>query len=193
MPQPGGPRGPSALVAAFDLMATKVVHSLHQLFGFQYTRNAEHYVYSASITTGTADALGTVYNSSIRVTQEADFIATRLNGSVRISTTGILIGISGVVGVAGDLPDMPVALLITDGSSDRQLSNEPVDVFATYGTWGGLPGIWARPRLFARNTTISLQLTSLKVVPASTIWVYRIVLIGWKIYDAQALDLTSRS
>ena len=185
-----GPR-PSALVSAFDHLAGKIVRALQQLFGFQYSRNAEHYIYGTTVTTGAADAIGTTYNTAIRITQEADFIATRLNGNARIASTGVLVGMSNAnAGAAGDQPDMPVTLQIVDGSTDRQLHSEQVDVALAYGTWGGLPGIWARPRLFARNTTISLAFTSLKL-PTSA-WNYRIILIGWKIYDAQALDLTSR-
>lgn len=181
----------SALVQAMDLLARRIVGKLHDLFGFQYSRNAEHYVYHTTVVTGSTDPVGTVYNTAIRVTQEADFIATRLNATARVTTTGVVVGISGTGAVAGDLPDVPLTILITDGSTDRQLSSEAVDLFAVYGTWGGLPGIWARPRLFARNTTISLQLTSLKAVPSGT-HTYRIGIIGWKIYDAAALDLTSR-
>lgn len=183
----------NVILQGLDMVAGKIVRSLNQLFGFQYSRNAEHYVYQAQVTTGTADARGTTYNTAIRVTQEADFIATRLNATARVQGSGALIGISAAAAAAGDLPDVPYTLLITDGSTDRQLSNNPVDLFGTYGTWGGLPGVWARPRLFARNSTISLQLTSLKAVPAVTIWDVRIQLIGWKVYDASALDLTSRT
>lgn len=184
-------RPPSALVAAFDHLAGKIVRAMQQLFGFQYSRNAEHYVYSATVTTGATDAIGTEYNTAIRITQEADFVATRLNGNARIASTGVLVGMSSAnAGVGGDLPDMPITLQIVDGSTDRQLHNEAADVALVYGTIGGLPGIWARPRLFARNSTITLRLTSLKL-PTSA-WDYRISVIGWKIYDAQALDLTSR-
>lgn len=188
---PGGGR-PSALVAAFDRLAGRIVQALQSLFGFQYSRNAEHYIYGVTVATnGATDAIGTIYNTAIRITQEADFVATRLNGNARINGTGILIGGSSANGgAAGDMPDMPVTLQIIDGSTDRQLHSQAIDVALAYGTFGGLPGVWARPRLFARNTVISLALTSLKLPTAA--WDYRIVFIGWKIYDAQALDLTSR-
>ncbi len=182
----------NGLIAAFDRLASKVVGSLHQLFGFQYSRNAEHYVYSVQVLTGADDAIGTQYQTAIRITQEADFVATRLNANARIAPTGQLIGMSSANGAAaGDFPDAPFVLQIVDGSTDRQLHNQAVDASLAYGTYGGLPGIWARPRLFARNTTISLQLNSLKL-PNSQVWVYQIAFLGWKIYDAQALDLTSR-
>ena len=187
---------PGELLRGLNGLGQMIVAKLHDLFGFQYSRNAEHYIFNFTQTTGTADAAGTTYQNSIRVTQEADFVATRLNASARIATStlqGAIIGISAATPVAGDLPDVPLTVQIVDGSTDRQLHSQPVDLFAMYGTWGGLPGVWARPRLFARNTTISFTLTSLKAVPASTQWSYRIGIIGWKIYDAKALDLTSRT
>lgn len=180
------------LLVAFDRLARQIVGALHQLFGFQYSRNAEHYIYTASAQAVTGDAVGTIYNTSVRITQEADFVCTRLNGNTRINSTGVLIGMSSPnAGAAGDMPDAPYTLLITDGSTDRQLSSQAVDVALAYGTFGGLPGVWARPRLFARNTVISLQLANLKDPNAT--WDHRLVFIGWKIYDAKALDLTSRS
>lgn len=180
------------IIQAFDRLASRIVDAMHRLFGFQYSRNAEHYVYHTSITTGATDAIGTAYTGAIRVTQEADFICTRLNANARISSTGVLLGMSSAnAGAAGDNPDAPFLLLITDGSTDRQLSSEAVDTALAYGTQGGLPGVWARPRLFARNTTITLRLTSLKL-PTSA-WVYRIAMIGWKVYDAKSLDNTSRA
>lgn len=179
------------IISGMDRLASRVVDAMHRLFGFQYSRNSEHYVYHTSITTGATDVVGTAYTGAIRVTQEADFICTRLNANARILTTGILIGTSSANGgAAGDTPDAPFTLLITDGSTDRQLSSEAVDVGLVYGAQGGLPGVWARPRLFARNTTVTLRLTSLKVPLAA--WVYRIALIGWKVYDVQSLDNTSR-
>lgn len=191
VPAPRG--GGGLLLKAFDRLAARILTGLHQLFGFQYSRNAEHYVFSATQLTGTADAAGTVYNTAVRVTQEADFVCTRLNCGSRIQSgtgAGNLIGMSTNAGAAGDFPDAPFSLLITDGSTDRQLSNEAVDATLAYGTYGGLPGVWARPRVFARNSTISLRLTSFKAVPASTTWAHRLHFIGWKIYDVAALDNT---
>lgn len=189
----GDKNGGGLLLRGLDMLATRILAGLHQLLGFQYSRNAEHYVFSATQLTGTADAAGTTYNTAIRVTQEADFVCTRLNCGTRISSStgqGNVIGTSAAAAAAGDYPDAPFTLLITDGSSDRQLSNEAVDAMLAYGTYGGLPGVWARPRIFARNSTIQLRLTSLKPVPSSTIWAHRLHFIGWKVYDVSALDNT---
>lgn len=189
----GNSGGGGLLLRGLDQLAKNILAGLHQLFGFQYSRNAEHYVFSVTQGTGTQDAAGTTYNTAIRVTQEADFVATRLNAGARISSStgqGNVIGLSAAAAAAGDFPDAPFTLLITDGSTDRQLSNEGVDAMLAYGTYGGLPGVWARPRVFARNSTIQLRLVSLKPVPASTTWAYRVHIIGWKIYDVSALDNT---
>lgn len=181
----------SALVQAFDWMAKNIVAALHELFGFQFSTNAEHFVYRFRVTTGATDAIGTQYNGQLQVTNDADFVCTRLNGLARLVSTGVVIGTSSAAGsAAGDFPDLPVDLQIVDGGKDRQLHNQAVDFLAAYGTYGGLPGIWGRPRLFARNTTINLTLTSLKL-PTSALR-YELAFIGWKIYDMSALDLTSR-
>lgn len=200
---PPGQNGPQfalarAIVRGFDNVAKKITDVLQGLFGFQYSKNVEHYILQLTQVSGTNDAAGTVYNNGFSVTQEADFVCTRLNVSARVSTSGspatvgALIGTSTSAPTAGDMPDAPITLLITDGGSDRQISNEAVDAFAAYGQQGGLPGVWARPRLFGRNSRIGLRMTSLKLVPASTQWTYRILMIGWKIYDAASLDLTTR-
>lgn len=200
IPSPGGnPPGGAlarAILKGFDKVAKSVIDALQGLFGFQYARNIEHYVFQATITTGTADAIGTTYTSAFRITQDADFVCTRLNGSTRVASgTGLggLVGTGGVVPAVGDFPDVPLTVLITEGGSDRQVSNEAVDFYMVYGSQGGLPGVFARPRLFARNSTVSLRLTSLKTVPASTTWAYRLAMIGWKIYDVSALNLTARA
>lgn len=191
-PAPGSSGG-GLLLKGLDRLASRILVGLNQLFGFQYSRNAEHYVFSATQITGSADAAGTSYNTAVRVTQEADFVATRLNCGTRINSgtgTGNVIGLSTNAAAAGDFPDAPFSLLITDGSTDRQLSNEAVDAMLAYGTYGGLPGVWARPRVFARNSTISLRLVSFKAVAASTTWAHRLHFIGWKVYDVAALDNT---
>lgn len=188
-----------AIARGFDTTASKIIDALQGLFGFQYARNIEHYVYQVTQVSGTADAAGTNYNTAIRISQDADFVCTRLNGSCRISTSGTAaavganIGSSNSANVAGDFPDVPLLVLITEGGSDRQVSNEAVDFASTYGVIGGLPGVFARPRLFARSSTVGLRLTSLKLVPASTQWTYRLQMIGWKIYDVSALNLTARA
>lgn len=186
---------PGFFVDLIDRLAGQIVQAIHQIFGFQYSRNSEHYIYQRTIATVASDALGTVYNDSIRITQEADFVCSRLNCNVRNSVGGILISQAGatMAGVAatGDRADFPYTLLITDGSTDRQLSNEPVDGLLCFGIMGGLPGLWARPRLFARNTVLSLRLTSLRA-NGNFISHIRVAFIGFKIYDARSLDLTAR-
>lgn len=180
----------SEIIQGLDRVAAKIVGSLHNLFGFQYSRNAEHYIYHASVAVGSSVAVGGTLTGAFRITQEADFIATRLNGILRINSSGIVVGTSSATtGAAGDPPDFPYALQITDGGTDRQLHSEPVDFLAAYGQNGGLPGVWARPRLFARNSIVTFQLQALKALGAAA--TARLSLIGWKVYDARSLNLTS--
>ena len=179
------------IVGLIDRLAQQIIGALHKLFGFQYSKNEEFYHYSETIRTAATPAIGTILTGTIRITQEADFVATKIMCNARAEATGIIIGMSNAnTGAAGDLPDAPFLLLISDGSSDRQLSNEAVDAALAFGTYGGLPSVLSRPRLFARNANVALQFTTLKLPAAA--WDLRVVFAGWKIYDAKALDLTAR-
>lgn len=179
------------IIPAMDRLASRVVGALHRLFGFQYSKNNEFYIYEASVTTKSSNAaVGDTFTTSIRMTQEADFVCTRIQANARVASTGILIGTSHATGgAAGDMPDAPFTLKITDGSTDRQLMNTNVDAALFCGTLGGLPGVMPKPRLFARNSTLSFEFGALKALTSIKL---RVQLIGWKIYDVEALDLTSR-
>src|SRR5262245_6720418 len=182
--------GQPVIFQAIDRLAMQIVSALNSLFGIQYSKDADFYIYEADQVTGATDALGTTYNQVIQVGQEGDFVATRLQANARINSNGIVIDLMGVQGTTGaGLPDAPFLLQITDTSTARQLSNIPVDASIAFSGYGGLPGVWPRPKLFNRNSNIQLRFTSLKV-PTSA-WTYRICLVGWRIYDANALNLTS--
>lgn len=188
------------IISGLDRVASRVVQSLHNLFGVQFSGNSEHYVYEATIN-GTAAQMntagGALFNAGIRVTQEADFVCLGAQASLRVSATGRVCTITqsdptSVVtdAAASAMPDTPFTVLITDGSTDRQLSNEAVDWFAFYGSSGSWQNKWGKPRLFQRNSLISLRIQMLKVFNAAAD--IRIGFYGFKIYNASALDLTSR-
>jgi len=186
-------------VQAVDRLAFKVIEALHRLFGFQYSRNQEFYVYQKTFTPDAGAAAGTSLTGSIRITQEADFVATRMNILCRVKTkgtngndVGTVIGASSLGPAAGDWPDPNCLVSLTDGSNDRSLMNEPADALGLAG-FGGLPGVWPKARLFARNTNLSISLTTIKAPAVNDEQQeFRIQFIGFKIYDQDALDLTSR-
>lgn len=192
-------------IEAIDHLAGAIVGALNRLFGWDYTKNTEHYVYELELDLGdgaTAIAVGDRVQGSLRFTQDSDFIATRVNlvarrfaaaTAVEIGTVETMTTQFGEDPAAGDLPDPGVDILLTDAGKDRQLSNQAVDAFGAYGSHGGLPGILARPRLFKRNTNLSVELTARKAGEAAADRIrFRLQLIGWKVYDLKSLDLTQR-
>jgi hypothetical protein len=178
-----------------DRLSGRVVNALHQIFGFSYNRNSEHYIYTANVATVASDAAGTIYNTGFTITAEADFVMLRMLGSARIRTTGCMVSQTHSgnamtsIAATGDRPDFPYTVLVTDGASDRQLSRTPVDGYLFFGMGGGLPALAGKPRLIPRNSNISIQLVSLRAAPAAIIDI-RMAFVGFKIYDRNLLDLT---
>ena len=148
--------------------------------------------------------VGTRLTGSLRITQEADFICSKVNCESRwlaSTTDASAVGslylneqTGGAAAPDGGLQDVPFDIEITDGSTDRALQNAPVSARAVYGMHGGLPGIWAKPRMFARNSNIGVTLTMVRLAIAANADSLRnrIYFLGYKIYDAASLDLTSR-
>lgn len=197
---------PNPLIQAVDRLATKVVGELHNLFGFSYSRATEHFVYQLTIPSSTttppaAVAAGSVLRGSLRITDEADFVATRIAVTARLNVDGAGVNQVGALAAADDidtsvspgdcLVDPSCLIRMTASSSDRNLSNEPIDIYAAYGTAGD-GGVLTRPRLFGRSTTLAVELTSLQAIAAGQRVDWRVVLSGWKIYAADALNLTRR-
>lgn len=188
------------VIQAFDRLAFQIIEALHRLFGFQYSKNNEFYIYQDDVDTTTQATAGALYTSSVRMTQESDFVCTRVNCFARRfhedtptnAGHGGIIGMSAQTPAAGDAPDAPFLIQLTDGSTDRILMNTPVDAALAFGTWGSLPGIWPKPRLFARNSNIGIQYTLQKSIPEYFYWTLYCQFIGWKIFDLDAQNLTSR-
>lgn len=194
------------IVQVLDRAAQAIVGGLHRISGFNFAKDKEalrFYVYEATITTGTADPVGTTYNTSIRTDSASDFVALRIlcnarnDGSVTGSNSrGVMVGMSSAPvagGAAGEIPDAPFTIQLQDGGSDTFYSNEAVDaalVFPTYMGNGG--GFFGKARFLARNTNLSLRLTLLKTVPASVAWQLRVAIIGYKIMQGEGMDLTRR-
>lgn len=182
-----------------DRLAFNIIKSLHGLFGLQYKKGVEHFIYSNRTLTIVDFVRGGVNNGVIRITQEADFVCTRVCLGSRLNATaggpvvGAFLGTSNNIPVAGDWPDPSFRLQIIDGGTDRQLHDQAVDAFLAYGNMGGLPGIWSKPRLFDRNSVIRLVYELLKTAANIADQLeLETLFIGWKIYDAKSQDLTAR-
>jgi hypothetical protein len=192
----GAPRGGlgNALIQANDRLASKIIGALHRLFGFEFSPNSEFYVFEGTVLGGIIDPIGTNYAKNVAISQEADFVCTRVTGICRQHQVGRVVGMQSADGSAsaGDFPDFPALVTLRVTGSDRNLMNEAIDFLGAFGSWGGLPGIWPKPRLIPRNSNIAIALQSLKLPAAATSFDYRVCFVGWKIYDAKSLDLTNR-
>lgn len=170
----------NGIIAALAALANRILKTVHLLLDIGYTEGVEHFVYELRITTGAADAIGTTYQGAIRISQEAAFCVEAIQCNTRRISDGIAIAISNANnGAAGDFPDFPYRMQITDGGADRILHNEQIDGALIYGTYGGLrPPI--KRRLFRPNSNIAIDLTSLKL--PNTAWAITVAFVGFKLY-----------
>jgi len=151
-----------------------------QVFGVRLDRNEE----TAWLTFDTVPvALGIGANSQravMSVGQEADFVATGLLVQVTDGATPPVMIPNGL------------RLLITDGSTGRQLMRNPIpanflSVAQAAGSAGARPWFLPKPRIFSRNSNVIFELTNVQgaAIEVDCAW------FGYRIYDARALDLTS--
>lgn len=133
--------------------------------GYQF--HVEPFWYAVDPTVGGTVPLGAAATttSPIQITQEADFIAEKITGFV--------------APVGGTF-----TLLITDNATSRQLSNQAIVSTAIIGT-AERPAIM-KPRLFRRNSAVQFTFTN---ISGAAITRLQVVLVGYKIYDRNALNL----
>lgn len=136
----------------------------------------EHFIYSteeAGVTLATA--AGSTALLTIQISQEADFIATKV---VEASVKGAATNTWSAEWLTAD--------------TQRQLQNTPVPHDSFFGT-AQLPSILSMPRILWRNTTVQFRLTREVAgsVGSDKIWVS---LFGYKVfYDLSNLNLTTRT
>jgi len=174
----------SEFISGMDRLGHKIVGGLARIFGALSGKGEEPYQYgivsgdgNGFVTIG--GAVGDVETATIQISQEADFIASRL---VYIGVTA-----AGVIMPPQTATGPSVTCLITDGATDRQLSNVQLHLDTMGGT-GSRSVPWVKNRLFRRNSTINFAFTNRQAV-ATTLW---LTLWGYKIYDQNALDLVRR-
>ncbi|MGI0149801.1 MAG: hypothetical protein ACREDF_09765, partial [Thermoplasmata archaeon] len=109
-----------------------------------------------------------------QVTQEADFVGTRVLAVAVNPVSGVLI-----------TPSYTAKL--TDGGSDRQMMIQEIHVDSLAGT-GQRSVPFTKNRLFRRNSSITLNVTNLQAV-ATRIFM---LISGYKIFDEAALNLVRR-
>ena len=177
MPPPGGDA--MNAVQIVDRLGFKLVGAIARIFGAEAARDEESFYYGLS-PTGFVDLLGAIgatAEGQINITQEADFVATRVTATT----------IDPVTGVPLPADSESWSVKIQDGSTDRQLTNVPQHVQSVFGS-AKRSTPWTKNRLFRRNSSIFFSFVNLQAV-ASRIW---LSVWGYKVFDQASLDLTAR-
>lgn len=169
-----------------DRLGYKLVGALGRIFGSLAAKDEEVYTYGIRSAAGgdgfvnLAAAIGNRQVATIEITQEADFVASRILHVALNPATGAILPYQ----VAGG-PSYIVQM--TDGGSDRTLQNFQLHVDTIAGTaQRSVP--FPKNRLFRRNSTISFVYTNQQAV-ATQVWM---AILGYKIYDEASLDLVRR-
>lgn len=137
-------------------------------------RRRDLYVYEAQALALAASASTT---DTIQIEADSSFILQKLAFFPTPQAFGaIAASVLGLVESQRLIP--PVSVIITDTGSGRQLMPSAIPIPSLFGS-GALPFILPNPRLFMRNSTISVQFTNLDSTNA---WSVRLAFIGYKVY-----------
>ena len=191
----------AALLAKLDEMLNVVLQALNLHLGYMVDKSQEFYQYAIDLDAPAGHAAGAQLNGAIRITQESQFICTQIAGQMRVlvadGTPNSAVGQIATTPVpANNLYGVPAIgpgswrYLITDGSSDRQKSNQFVEAYAGIG-FGCTPLTLKRPMVFRNNSAIRVQIeTTFAALDSTQQWRYTMVFTGFKVYDEEALNLT---
>lgn len=185
----GTPAENAQLIAAiqegFDRFAKTTYAGLARIFGSLAGRNEEPFVYCLRGGTQGGDGylnmaatIGTVATGTIHIGQDADFIASSVHAFAVTTSTGVPMPPQLTTGPS-------YSVMMKNLSTDRSFMNVPchnenVAGNAARDTW------FTKNWLLRRNSDVQVTLTNLQAV-ATQVWV---AIWGYKIFDAQALDLT---
>lgn len=137
-------------------------------------RRRDLYVYEAQ---ALGLALSATVTDVIQIEADSSFILQKLAYHAPApAATALAAGALGLVESQRIIPN--VAIVITDTGSGRQLMPGPIPIPSLFG-YGMLPFILPNPRLFMRNSTISIQFTNLDATNAYSV---RLAFIGYKVY-----------
>lgn len=137
-------------------------------------RRRDLYIYEAQALTLAASATTT---DSIQIEADSSFILQKLTYHAP-APAATMLAASALGLVEGQKIIPNVAIVITDTGSGRQLMPSPIPIPSLFGD-GKLPFILPNPRLFMRNSTISIQFTNLDATNAYSV---RLAFIGYKVY-----------
>ncbi len=147
---------------------------LQRLFGYTYDTREQPYIYQpAAYPIATSATLGVLVASQIVITQDSDFITSKLTG---------------IVGVAdASTHDFTVQLVFSNTDRQWVSGTNGVHVMAAFGT-AQRPYILPKPWLIARNSRITVNTYSLSANSRD----FYMDLHGYRVLDVSSLDLTTR-
>jgi hypothetical protein len=163
-----------------DRLGYKLTGAMARLFGSMAARDEEVYFYTLDPNGFVAlpNAVGGQIVGNVRITQEADFVATRIMQQGVRADNGQLTGTSSWTAA------------ITESGSDRQMSNQPIHLNCLCG-WAQQCVPFPKNKLFRRNSTLTITFVN-TWAPGFITNIY-LAIWGYKIYDEAALNLTRRS
>lgn len=172
----GGAYGREIIPAAVSAAMTSqsLGGLLQRLFGYTYDAREQPYIYQpTAYPIASSATAGVPVGSQVVVTQDADFICSKLTG---------------IVGVAdASTHDLTVQLIFSN--TDRQWASgtNGSHILATWGT-AQRPYILTKPWLIARNSRITINVYSLSANSRDFYADFH----GYKVLDVSSLDLTTR-
>jgi len=169
-----------AVIKGMDRLGFKLMGGFARIFGALAAKDEESYWYTITAAAGAGFIdLPAVIGlnagvATIRITQEADFVCTRVLQENLNPVTGVPIVGSWTA-------------TLQDGSTDRRLMDNPVHGNAFAGNaFRSTP--WTKNRLFRRNSTITLTFDQRQAVATRVFIAFQ----GYKIFDEASLDLVRR-
>lgn len=129
-------------------------------------KRRDFYVYEAE---ALVLAAGASANDTIQIEADSDFILQKLTYQADLA---------GVAQTDATRVLPNVLVLLTDTGSGRQLMQTPIPIPSFFGI-GAIPFILPNPRLFMRNSTITVAFTSFEAAATPSV---RLAFIGYKIY-----------
>lgn len=165
-------------IQATDRLGFKLGGLLARIFGSLAAKDEEVYWFGIKSNGGNfVDLTAVIGNTgigTIRVSQEADFVATRVLAAAINPVSGVPLTPS-------------YTCKIVDGGSDREIMNNEIHVDTLAGTaQRSVP--FTKNRLFRRNSDVTFSFTNLQAVATRILMVVQ----GYKIFDEAALDLVRR-
>jgi hypothetical protein len=165
-------------IQATDRLGFKIGGLLARIFGSLAAKDEEVFWFGLKSSAGNfvdlTAAIGVTGIGTLRVSQEADFVATRV--------------LAAAVNPVSGVPLTPsYTCKIVDGGSDREIMNQEIHVDTLAGTaQRSVP--FTKNRLFRRNSDVTFTFSNQQAVATRIFMLVQ----GYKIFDEAALDLVRR-